>query len=117
MYVLSIVLNFIPGVYVSLFATGGWPSTIGFLILNTLWLITTVLGYKFIKIKNILRHSQWITRSFFLSFANLTIYIIVAVTHNGLDLSYGLSYTTAVWLCWIINFAIAEMVIKKKILA
>ena len=29
-YVVSIILNFIPGVYVSFFATGGWFSTIGF---------------------------------------------------------------------------------------
>ncbi|EON70692.1 DUF2306 domain-containing protein [Lysinibacillus sphaericus] len=91
-YIFSIVLNFIPGVYVSLFATGGWLSTFGFLILNTLWLITTTLGYKSIKRKDIVRHSQWITRSFFLTFANTIIYIIVAVTHNGLNLSYGLLY-------------------------
>lgn len=116
-YILSIVFNFIPGIYVSLFATGGWLSTIGFFILNTLWLITTVLGYKFIKRKDIVRHSQWITRSFFLSFANTIIYIIVAVTHNGLNLSYGFAYTIAVWLSWIINLTIAEIVIKKKILA
>ncbi|MGE6517592.1 DUF2306 domain-containing protein [Lysinibacillus sphaericus] len=113
-YIFSIVLNFIPGVYVSLFATGGWLSTFGFLILNTLWLITTTLGYKSIKRKDIVRHSQWITRSFFLTFANTIIYIIVAVTHNGLNLSYGLSYTIAVWLCWIISLAIAEIVIRKK---
>ncbi|MGE7093661.1 DUF2306 domain-containing protein [Lysinibacillus sp. NPDC048646] len=116
-YILSIVFNFIPGIYVSLFATGGWLSTIGFFILNTLWLITTVLGYKFIKRKDIVRHSQWITRSFFLSFANTIIYIIVAVTHNGLNLSYGFAYTIAVWLSWIINLTIAEIVIKKKSLA
>ncbi|MDP1421455.1 DUF2306 domain-containing protein [Peribacillus simplex] len=115
-YVLSIVVNFIPGLYVSFFATGGWPSTIGFFILNTLWLITTIFGYIYIKRKDVLRHSQWITRSFFLSFANMIIYIIVAITHNGLDLSYGLSYTIAVWLCWIFNLAIAEIVIKKKYL-
>lgn len=83
-------------------------------ILNTLWLITTVLGYKFIKRKDIVRHSQWITRSFFLSFANTIIYIIVAVTHNGFNLSYGLAYTIAVWLSCIINLTIAEIVIKKK---
>ncbi|MBX8944107.1 DUF2306 domain-containing protein [Lysinibacillus sp. K60] len=115
-YVLSIVLNFIAGLYVSFFATGGWPSTIGFLILNTLWLITTILGYIYIKRKDVLRHSQWIIRSFFLSFANMIIYIMVAITHNGLDLSYDLSYTIAVWLCWIFSLAIAEIVIKKKYL-
>ncbi|WHP43519.1 DUF2306 domain-containing protein [Lysinibacillus boronitolerans] len=115
-YVLSIVLNFIAGLYVSFFATGGWPSTIGFLILNTLWLITTILGYIYIKRKDVLRHSQWIIRSFFLSFANMIIYIMVAITHNGLDLSYDLSYTIAVWLSWIFSLAIAEIVIRKKYL-
>jgi uncharacterized membrane protein len=115
-YVLSIVLNYIPGLYVSFFATGGWSSIIGFLILNTLWLITTIFGYIFIKRKDVLRHSQWITRSFFLSFANMIIYIIVAITHYGLDFSYGLSYTIAVWISWIFNLTIAEIVIRKKYL-
>jgi uncharacterized membrane protein len=115
-YVLSIMLNFIPGLYISFFATGGWSSTIGFLILNTLWLVTTIFGYMYIKRKDVLRHSQWITRSFFLSFSNMIIYISVAITHNGLDFSYGLSYTIAVWLCWIFNLSIAEIVIRKKYL-
>lgn len=110
------MLNFIPGLYVSFFATGGWPSTIGFLILNTLWLITTILGYIYIKRKDVLRHSQWITRSFFLSFSNMIIYIIVAIIHNGLDFPHGLSYTIAVWLCWIFNLAIAEIMIRKEYL-
>ena len=114
LYVLSIILNFIPGVYVSFFATGGWPSTIGFLILNTLWLSTTILGFWYIKRKNVILHSQWILRSFFLSFANMTIYIIVAIIHNVLNFSYGSAYTIAVWLCWILNLLIAEILIRKK---
>lgn len=64
-YVLSIVLNFIPGVYVSFFATGGFLSIIGFLILNTLWLTTAVLGFWYIKRQKVMLHYQWITRSFF----------------------------------------------------
>ena len=114
LYVLSIILNFIPGVYVSFFATGGWPSTIGFLILNTLWLSTTILGFWYIKRKNVILHSQWILRSFFLSFANMTIYIIVAIDHNALNFPYGSAYTIAVWLCWILNLLIAEILIRKK---
>ncbi|GIP36490.1 hypothetical protein J2TS4_57000 [Paenibacillus sp. J2TS4] len=115
LYVLSILLNFIPGVYVSFFATGGWPSTIGFLILNTLWLGTTILGYWYIKRRKVILHSQWITRSFFLSFANMTIYIIVAIAHNAMNFSYGNAYTIAVWLCWILNLLIAEFLIRQKI--
>lgn len=113
-YVLSIILNFIPGVYASLFATGGWLSTIGFLILNTLWLGTTLLGYLYIKKQNILLHSQWMIRSFFLSFANMTIYILVTIIHHVMNVSYGSSYTIAVWLCWMLNLLIAEMIIRKK---
>lgn len=115
LYVLTIILNFIPGVYVSFFATGGWLSTVGFLILNTLWLGTTILGYLYIKGEKVILHSQWIIRSFFLSFANMTIYIIVAITHNVLNFSYGYSYTMAVWLCWILNLLIAELMIRKKL--
>ncbi|MFP3720742.1 DUF2306 domain-containing protein [Niallia circulans] len=116
LYVLSIILNFIPGVYVSFFATGGWPSTIGFLILNTLWLTTTILGFWYIKRKKVILHSIWIMRSFFLSFANMIIYIIVAITHNALNFSYGNAYTISVWLCWTLNLLIAEITIRKYIL-
>ncbi|MDH4619316.1 DUF2306 domain-containing protein [Brevibacillus sp. AY1] len=116
-YVLSIFFNFVPGIYVSFFATGGWLSTIGFLLLSSLWLGTTILGYFSIKRKNVILHSQWITRSFFLSFANMTIYIIVAVAHHVMSFSYGHSYTIAVWLSWSINLLLAEWVIRKKILS
>ncbi|WP_404427378.1 DUF2306 domain-containing protein [Ureibacillus chungkukjangi] len=115
LYVLSILLNFIPGVYVSFFATGGWISVIGFLILNTLWLGTTLLGFYYIKRKKVILHSQWITRSFFLSFANMTIYVIVVSAHNLMNFAYENSYTIAVWLSWPLNLLIAEFMIRKKV--
>ncbi|WP_044640970.1 DUF2306 domain-containing protein [Risungbinella massiliensis] len=115
-YILTIVLNFFPGVYVSFFASGGIASTIGFLLLNTLWISTTILGYVSIRKNKLQQHIKWMTRSLFLSFANMTIYIIVAVTHYGFKFEYGLSYSIAVWLCWIINLLFAEWVIRKKIL-
>ncbi|MED3553930.1 DUF2306 domain-containing protein [Cytobacillus praedii] len=114
-YVLSIILNYIPGFYVSFFATGGWLSTIGFLILNTLWILTTIKGYLFIKKKQIIPHKHWMIRSFFLSFANMTIYVIVKIIHHGINLSsYVTSYTIAVWLCWILNLCLAEIFIRRK---
>ncbi|GIO28161.1 DUF2306 domain-containing protein [Ornithinibacillus bavariensis] len=115
LYVLFIMLNFIPGFYVSFFATGGWLSTIGFHILNTLWLGTTMMGYWNIKRKRVIVHSKWMTRSFFLSFANMTIYIIVLITHTIMNVPYGISYTIAVWSCWFLNLFIAEILIRKKI--
>lgn len=114
-YVMSIILNFIPGVYVSFFATGGLPSIFGFLILNTLWLITTILGYWYIKRQKVMLHSQWITRSFFLSFANIIIYIIVTLLHHLMNFPYGDSYTIAVWLSWSLNLLVAEFMIRRRL--
>ncbi|MGV3464463.1 MAG: DUF2306 domain-containing protein [Heyndrickxia sp.] len=115
-YILSIALNYIPGIYVSFFATGGSLSTIGFLILNTLWLGTTLLSYRHIKGKNIIKHSQWITRSFMLSFANMEINIFLAISHNLIGFPYSYSYAIAVWLSWGISLVIAEVIIRKKVL-
>ncbi|RKJ63511.1 DUF2306 domain-containing protein [Butyricicoccus sp. 1XD8-22] len=114
-YVLSIVLNFIPGVYVSFFATGGFLSIIGFLILNTLWLTTAVLGFWYIKRQKVMLHYQWITRSFFLSFANITIYIIVTLLHHLMNFPYGDSYTIAVWLSWSLNLLVSEFMIRRRL--
>lgn len=48
-YVIVIVVNILPGYYIALYANGGMWSTIGFFILNTLWLLTTINGFRFIK--------------------------------------------------------------------
>lgn len=114
LYMLSIVLNFIPGIYVSFFATGGLLSTIGFLILNSLWLVTTLLGFYYIRRRNVKLHSQWITRSFFLSFANIAIYIITAISHHLMKVAYEHSYIIAVWLSWMLTLIAAEFMIRKR---
>ncbi|MFB5763655.1 DUF2306 domain-containing protein [Paenibacillus medicaginis] len=113
-YVVSVILNVIPGYYVSFYANGGFWSVIGFLILNTLWLLTTVNGYRFIRKGQVRQHRIWVLRSFFLTYANLTIYIIVTIFHKGVGLQYGSSYTLAVWLAFTINLLLAELVIRKS---
>jgi len=90
------------------------PSTVEFLILNTLWHGITILRFWYIKRQKVILHSQWIIRSFFLSFANMTIYKIVAITHNAMNFPYESAYTIAVWLCWILNLYIREIIIRKK---
>lgn len=113
-YVMVIVFNILPGYYVALYANGGIWSTIGFLILNTLWLLTTINGYRFIRKGQVHRHRSWILRSFFLTFANLTIYILVTIFQYVAGLSYGFSYSLGAWLAFMINLVLAEIVIRKS---
>lgn len=115
-YVVSVLLNFIPGLYVSWFAAGGWAIA-GFLALNLLWLATTWLGYVHIRRKNITKHMQWITRSFFLTYANLTIHLILPIGERGLALSHEVSYGLAVWGSILLNLALAEIAFRKKWMA
>lgn len=113
-YLLSILLNFIPGLYVAFFASGGWMSVCGFVILNVLWLGTTWLGYIHIRRKDAASHMKWMTRSFFLTYANLTIHIVLAVSSHGLKLPYDVSYVVAVWSSFLINLLLAELAIRNK---
>ncbi len=113
-YVMVIVFNILPGYYVALYANGGIWSTIGFLILNTLWLLTTINGYRFIRKGQVHRHRSWMLRSFFLTFANLTIYILVTIFQYVAGLSYGFSYSLGAWLAFMINLVLAEIVIRKS---
>ena len=111
-YVGSIVLNYIPSFYVSFYATGGILSTIGFIILNTLWLFSTLKGLWLGKAKKMVLHSRWMIRSYALSLANMTIYILVTIFNKVLDLEYEVSYMLAVWLCSILNLTLAEFTIR-----
>ncbi|SDD65693.1 Predicted membrane protein [Paenibacillus sp. UNCCL117] len=112
-YIVSILLNFIPGLYVSWFAAGGL-TVAGFLVLNILWLGTTWLGYVYIRRKDVVRHSQWILRSFFLTFANLTIHLLLPIGQHALGLSYVSAYALAVWGSMLLNGGLAEIAIRKK---
>nr|WP_257131563.1 DUF2306 domain-containing protein [Bacillus sp. AFS017336] len=48
-YVGVILFNIIPGYYVSFYANGGVWSITGFILLNTLWILTTITSYRFIR--------------------------------------------------------------------
>lgn len=112
-YAFSVVLNFIPGLYVSWYAPGGWTAA-SFLVLNALWLATTLLGIAFACKGELLKHSRWMTRSFFLTYANLAIHLFLPVGQHMLGLSYAASYTVAVWGSMTLTLSLAEITVRKK---
>jgi uncharacterized membrane protein len=111
-YVLSVFINIFPALYVSFFATGGWISTTGFILLDLAWLITTYIAYQSIRNKNIGKHKKWMVRSYAVTLANTSIYIITLLLNSGIGIEYVASYQCAVWLGWILNLLIAQLIIK-----
>lgn len=112
-YVVSITVSGIVSVYLSLFATGGWIAGLGFMLLDVLWVATTLTATRKIMVKNIQAHKAWMFRSYSLTFAAVTLRLWLA----PLALIFGdfeAGYRVVAWVCWIPNLLVIEAVICKK---
>jgi hypothetical protein len=112
-YVLSILLNILPALYVSFFATGGWISVLGFICLNAVWSGTTFLAYKKIRDRRVLEHRKWMIRSYAITLANTSIYILTLIFTSRFGMAYILSYQISVWLGWVMNLILAEGIVRR----
>lgn len=102
------------GIYMGFFANGGYFSKISFVILGSLWWLTTYKAYQSAKQKRFKEHKQWMWRSFALTLSALTLriwkVIIVYLFHpNPMDV-----YQIIAWLGWIPNILLIEYLITKK---
>ena len=104
------------GIYMGLFANGGFFSKISFVILGIFWWFSTFKAYQLIRQKNYKAHQQWMWRSFVLTLSAITLrlwkWIIVCFFHpSPMDV-----YEIVAWLGWIPNILLIELLIRKKIL-
>ncbi|MFC3803507.1 DUF2306 domain-containing protein [Cohnella sp. GCM10012308] len=112
-YVISITASGIVSVYLSLFATGGWVAGLGFMLLDILWVGTTLTGMRKAMVKDIQAHQAWMLRSYSLTFAAVTLRIWLA----PMALLFGdfeAGYRVVAWICWIPNLLVIEAVIRRK---
>jgi uncharacterized membrane protein len=108
-YVFTVLLLSAPsGLFIGLFANGGFYSKISFVSLSVLWFYFTLKGFTAIKNKNITKHKSFMLRSFALTFSAITLrfwkVILVYLFHPApMDL-----YQIIAWLGWIPNLLIVE---------
>lgn len=111
---LILILSAPSGIYMGIFANGGFLSKISFVILSLLWWLTTYKAYQSARQKRFKEHKQWMWRSFALTLSALTLriwkVIIVYLFHpNPMDV-----YQIIAWLGWIPNILLIEYLITKK---
>jgi uncharacterized membrane protein len=106
-YIGSIFLSFVFGLYLAFYASGGIAGIIGFSSLELVWLLTTLIGLLKIRKKDITRHKEWMIRSYAvtLTFVTFRILSVPAVIIEG---SPGVLFGLTVILSWAINLSIAE---------
>lgn len=112
-YVVVCLLSGVAGLYIAFFATGGLIATLGFLGLAVSWLFTTSKAFLSIRKKKINEHEDWMTRSYALTFAAVTLRIWLPLS-QVLQFEFITAYVIIAWLCWVPNLLLAEWIITKR---
>lgn len=113
-YILSVLMSGIAGLYIAFFATGGMVAQFGFGSMASLWLFTTGMAYSSIKNKAIEKHQMWMIRSYSLTFAAVTLRLWMPILPSIFDLEFIESYRIISWLCWVPNLIFAQFLIRRE---
>jgi Predicted membrane protein (DUF2306) len=110
-YVACCLVSAVAGFMIALTTATGVATGLGFAILAVLWFGITLRGFFAASQHHFAQHRQWMIRSYALTFAAVTLRVILAI---GLIMgfSFAQTYVFAAWACWIINLAVAEALIR-----
>ncbi|KZS43182.1 hypothetical protein AWU65_00740 [Paenibacillus glucanolyticus] len=111
-YIVSVLLVVLTSGYMAPYATNGKISSWGFNALNMLWLFITITALIQIKKKRIIRHRNWMIRSYAFCFTNMFIHLITSLFHQGLGLEYAASYTIGIYASIALLLVIPEIIIR-----
>ena len=112
-YIAAAIVGAIGGLYMSQWSASGTPSDLGFAALAIGVLFTTTTAFMRILRGNVQSHREWMTRSYALIFAAVTLRIYLP----GLEAAFGrhTGYAIVAWACWLPNLAFAEWFIRAKL--
>lgn len=111
---ITLAFSSLSGIYIGIFANGGWTAKVSFVLLGILWFYTTCKSYSEIRKKNIARHKFWMWRSYALAVSAITlrmwkVILVYLFQPNPMDI-----YQVIAWLGWIPNLLLVEYLIKKQ---
>ena len=112
-YVISVLISGICGLFIALNATGGIISILGFFTLGLTWLTTTILGFKAIKKGNIKSHENFMIFSYAACFAAVTLRIWLPLLTIAIG-EFNSAYRIVAWLCWVPNLIVAFLIVRDK---
>ncbi|MBV8416728.1 MAG: DUF2306 domain-containing protein [Verrucomicrobia bacterium] len=114
-YVLDVVLITGPASLVmAFFANGGITSRIAFTVLAVLWIFTTAMAYRAVRMRRWGEHREWMVRSYALTLSAITLRLwklgLVWLLHpNPMD-----AYRVVAWLGFVPNLLLAEWLIRRR---
>ena len=111
-YTAAVLIGGVSGLSLAINAQGGLPSRSAFVLLSIAWLLTTALGIRHAVAGDIARHRRWMCRSVALTFAAVTLRLILGTGIGLLQLPPMPVYIASAWLSWTLNLAICELLLR-----
>jgi uncharacterized membrane protein len=112
-YIVAALIGGLGGIYMAPFAASGAVSAVSFTLLGAGVLLTTSLAYVRIRAGNVQSHREWMTRSYALIFAAVTLRIYMPFLEAGFGEYVG--YAIVAWACWVPNLMFAEWFIRSRL--
>ena len=110
-YVIACLITGLAGLYMAAYSFGGWVTHAGFGALAVLLLVTTISGYLAIRSRRIDEHRAWMTRSYALMLAAVTLRIELPLLIAFFG-EFASAYLIVSWLCWVPNLIAGEMIVR-----
>lgn len=116
LYLITILgLSLPSGLILAFSAAGGLSTQISFVLLSSLWAITTLSALYFLLKKRWILHRDWMIRSFALSLSALSLRTWKIVLYQLQPYFDWLTpihiYQLESWLGWVVNLILAEIII------
>jgi uncharacterized membrane protein len=112
-YITGAMIGAVGGIYMSFYSIADAWSGVGFALLGIGVLITTGRAYFLIREGNVQEHREWMTRSFALILAAVTLRIYVPVL-EGASMSEYNAFAIVGWASWLPNIIVAELLIRNQ---
>jgi hypothetical protein len=113
-YILTVLFITAPtGLLMGIYANGGLGAKASFVLLSTVWFITTLLALITAKKKRFIDHGEWMLYSYALTLSAIT-FRLLALGFDLFDIRVRPQevYVTIAWLSWVPNILIAHLLIK-----
>lgn len=111
-YVSSVLVVVLTSGYMAPYATGGKISSIGFNLLNMIWLFVTAKALILIFKKRILQHRRWMIRSYAFCYTNMLIHLLTFVFHQIIGITYVTSYTLGLYTSIVLLLIAPEVLFR-----
>lgn len=109
-YLLGTLVGGLSGLYMAPYSASGVISDVGFALLAVGVLLTSANAYRHIRSGNVQSHREWMTRSYALILAAVTLRLYNPVL--GVALGEYIGYAVVAWACWVPNLLVAEWMIR-----